>query len=310
MAWLLCGLTFVAHAADGNSLLLASTPAGATVCRKVLDREECLGKTPLNVSLDPQSGSTPKFIFKKLGYRSQQLYVDPTGPVSVTLQKSAVLPDEASVQDASLRGLQRTVSERLSRLIYGSRLADDGRLEVLGPNAVVRTPEAGTSLRFAIAIGDYQLLRKLKAAGRARGEQRFAKCLEVFKEAGAFEFFDEIRRSLAGVPLDRISFDVMYVRSGSYLDFEERQQWQSRWVGTRYTSTEQIDTYVMYVESYDVTVIRDDKTSVSYSFQVDKTAGAVGLAQQLGTVPIMTNDTGGGRYVRLDNAKLLQSMAH
>lgn len=227
----------------------------------------------------------------------------------MTLQKAALFPGAAYLQDAPLRNLQGAVNERLSKLIYGSRLADDGRLEVVGPNTVVHTPDGSTSLRLAVAIGDYQLLRKLKAAGRARGEQRFAKSLRLFDEAGVFGFFDEIRRSLAGVPLDRISFDVMYVRSASYLDFEERQQLQTRWVGTRYTSTEQIDTYVMYMESRDVTVVRDEVASVSYSFQIDKVAGAGSLAQQLGTVPITTNDTANGRYVGLDNTKLSQWMA-
>jgi len=60
---------------------------------------------------------------------------------SVTLQKSGVSRDEAGLQDASLLNVQRTVSERLSKLIYSSRIADDGRLEVFGPNTVVRTFE-------------------------------------------------------------------------------------------------------------------------------------------------------------------------
>lgn len=65
----------------------------------------------------------------------------------------------------------------------------------------------------------------------------------------------------------------------------------------------------MYMESRDVAVVRDEVASVSYSFQIDKVAGAGSLAQQLGTVPITTNDTANGRYVGLDNTKLSQWMA-
>lgn len=303
MLWLLAGIALAANAADAGQSPVTSTPSGAVVCRKVLEREECLGKTPLLLPSTTQRGSSQRYIFKKLGYRSRSLYIDAAAPVDVKLEKAPLLPDAESLQDTSLRELQRTVNERLSTLIYGSQLTDDGQLETLGPSTVYRS---GTrpALRFAVAVSNYELLRQLKTAGRKRDfYERHGANLELFIRAGAFTLFDRVRQSLAGVPLDLITFDVMYVRSAATLDFDEVQTLQRTWVGTRYSRNEQIDTYVLWMDTQDVTVVRDEKRTINYSFAVDRTA-ATGLAGQLATLTIASNDTPNGAVVRIDNAKL------
>lgn len=299
----LAGMGIAANAADVGQLPVTSTPSGAVVCRKVLEREECLGKTPLRLPANTSSGSSQRYIFKKLGYRSRSLYIDSTGSVDVKLEKAPLLPDAESLQDTSLRELQRAVNERLSKLIYGSPLTDEGRLEVLGPNTVHRTGTR-SALRFAVAVSNYELLRQLRAAGRKRDfYQRHGASLELFSKAGVFTMFDQVRHSLAGVALDQITFDVMYVRSAATLDFDEVQTLQRTWVGTRYSGNEQIDTYVLWMDTHDVTVVRDEKRTINYSFVVDRAATA-GMASQLATLPIASNDTPNGAVVRIDNARL------
>lgn len=301
--WLLAGLAPAANAADAGQSPVTSTPPGAVICRKVLEREECLGKTPLLLPAATQSGSSQRYIFKKLGYRSRSLYIDAAAPVDVKLEKAPLLPDAESLQDTSLRELQRAVNERLSKLIYGSQLTDEGQLEALGQSTVYRSGTR-SALRFAVAVSNYELLRQLKTVGRKRDfYERHGANLELFIRAGAFTLFDHVRQSLAGVPLDQITFDVMYVRSAATLDFDEVQTLQRTWVGTRYSRNEQIDTYVLWMDTQDVTVVRDEKRTINYSFAVDRTA-ATGLAGQLGTLAIASNDTPNGAVVRIDNARL------
>jgi len=303
--WLLAGLALAVDAADAGQSPVTSTPPGAVICRKVLEREECLGKTPLLLPSTTQPGSSQRYIFKKLGYRSRSLYIDidAAAPVDVKLEKALLLPDAESLQDTSLRELQRAVNERLSKLIYGSQLTDEGQLEVLGQSTVYRNGTR-SALRFAVAVSNYELLRQLKAAGRKRDfYERHGANLELFIRAGAFTLFDHVRQSLADVPLHQITFDVMYVRSAATLDFDEVQTLQRTWVGTRYSRNEQIDTYVLWMDTQDVTVVRDEKRTINYSFAVDRTA-ATGLAGQLGTLAIASNDTPNGAVVRIDNARL------
>lgn len=303
MLWVLAAMGMAANAADVAQLPVTSTPSGAVVCRKVLEREECLGKTPLLLPAHAPNGSSQRYIFRKLGYRSRSLYIDSAAPVDVKLEKAPVLPDAEALQDTSLRELQQAVNERLSKLIYGAHLTDEGHLEVLGPSTVYRSGTR-TALRFAVAVSNYELLRRLKAAGRKRDfYQRHGAILELFGSAGVFSLFDRVRQVLPGVALDEITFDVMYVRSAAVLDFEEMQTLQRSWVGTRYTRNEQIDTYVLWTDTQDVTVVRDEKRTITYSFLVGRMA-APGIAGQLGTLPIASNDTPNGAVVRIDNARL------
>lgn len=303
LLWLLGGMAMAADTADAGQLTVTSTPPGALVCRKVLEREECPGRTPLSLPADTQSGSSQRYIFKKLGYRSRSLYIDSVASVDVKLEKASLLPDAESLPDTSLRELQRAANERLSQLIYGSQLTDRGDLEILGQSTVYRIGNR-SALRFAVAVCSYDLLRQLRATGRKRDfYQRHGASLELFGRAGAFVLFDQVRQSLAGVALDEITFDVMYVRSSAALDFEEVQTLQRTWVGTRYTRNEQIDTYVLWTDTRDVTVVKDEKRAINYSFVVSR-ATAAGLARQLGTVIIASNDTPNGAVVRIDNAKL------
>lgn len=301
--WSLAGMGMAANAANVGQLPVTSRPSGAVVCRQVLEREQCLGKTPLQLPANTHSGSSQRYLFRKLGYRSRSLYLDSSAPVDVMLEKASLLPDPESLQDAALRELQRSVNERLSKLIYGSPLADEGKLEVLGPNTVYRSGTR-SALRFAVAVSNYELLRELRAVGRKRDfYQRHGASLQMFGTAGVFTLFDHVRRSLAGVPLDQITFDVMYVRSAATLDFDEVQTLQRSWVGTRYSGNEQIDTYVLWTDTHDVTVVRDEKRTINYSIVVDRTTTA-GIATQLGTLAIASNDTPNGAVVRIDNARL------
>ena len=303
------GIAYADPQANGK-ILFKSSPSGATVCKKVLDREECFGRTPLSVDIgDEGTNSSHKFIVKKIGYGTHGLYVDQeTADVSIALKKQDIFFDPDKQKDAKIRDVQRGVNERLSKLIYSSGIHAEPNFELVGQRTVYRTDE-GIVLAYPVLINSYEALRELKRAGRVRDRQkRYASTLGALNDAGVFSMFDDVLKAIAPLPLDKVLLNVMYTKSGSVLDIDQVQQFHRRHTGSYYTSygsvTHKVDSYETYATTKDVTVVRDKVVSVDYSFIVDKSvvrsAGAVKFSGVLDKIEIVTNDTPNGKYGKIE----------
>lgn len=293
----------------GRKITFTSTPAGATVCKKVLDRQECYGHTPLAIEVDLESGSK-KFIVKKLGYRSQELYVDAkTDKVAAKLEKRDLFFDPDKHKDKNLADIQRGVNEQMARIVYSSGLGSEPNFELIGQATVYKT-ERGVHLGLPVLINSYETLRKLKQAGRNRGQTRYANTMKVFNDSGVFPLFDEVIKSVSTLGLDNVVFTVAYSRSNAVLDFEQVEQIHRRYVSSYYTSTHRIDTYEVYTTKQDVTVVKDERVPVDYAFTVGmnlvRSGGRAKLIDLLDKIEVVTNDNPKNKYEKLENLTAAQ----
>jgi hypothetical protein len=287
-----------------SKMLFSSTPAGATVCRKVLDREDCFGKTPFLADMAPQSGSSMKVIVRKLGYRAREIYVEPGAQrVSIALEKRELLYDPAKQADGGLRKIQQDVNERLSQVIYQTELEGQEYFDLVGQRTIYKGGE-GVVLAFPVLVNSAEALRRLKQAGRTRDSQaRHSGAVKVLADIGVFELFDAVMASMRTLPLDRIAFNVLYSRSVAVLDFDQVEHLNQRYVGTHYTgygnTRQRVDTYEMYTTRQDVTVVRDRTVSIDYTFIVGKSTGPGKFVDLLDRIDIVTNDTPKNEYQKV-----------
>lgn len=292
--------------AAARQIRVSSTPPGATVCAKVLDREECFGKTPLVVEA-ADSGSSRKFVFRKLGYKTREQYADPaTERLSATLEKRDLLYDAGRHSDAGIRNIQRGVNDRISGLIYQSQFAGQEYFDLVGQRTVYRSAE-GIVMAFPVLINSPEALRKLKQAGRERaGQKRYAATVKILDEIGAFELFDAVMKSVSNLGLDKVAFNVLYAKSVAVLDFDQVEHINQRYIGTHYTGygnvRQRVDTYEVYTTRQDVTVVKDKTVSVDYTFIVDvKAAGSRSFRDALDRIDVVTNDTANNRYQKIES---------
>jgi hypothetical protein len=285
--------------------MFSSGPSGATVCKKVLDREECFGRTPLSVEIvDGEANSSQKFIFRKIGYKTRALYVDQkTDRVSATLEKQDVFFNPAKQKDAKTRDLQRSVNERLEKLIYTSGIHFEPNFDLFGEITVKRVDDR-FFLDYTVLINSYNSLKELKRAGRARGQKRYASTLSVFSDTGLFPMYEEVMKAISSLPLDEVAFALMFPRSGAVLDFDKVTEYSQVYTGSHYQSygnvTQKVDTYSTYATTKDVTVVKDKDKFIGYGFIVDgsiiKSAGKMKFSTLLDRIKIFTDDTPKGKF--------------
>lgn len=291
--------------ASAQKLRVSSSPSGATVCMKVLDREECLGKTPLVVDLG-DSDSSKKLVFRKLGYKTREQYAGPAaGQLSATLEKRDLLHDAGKHTDAGLRNVQRGVNERISKLVYQSEFAGQEYFDLVGQRTVYRSA-GGVVMAFPVLINSPEALRRLKQAGRERaGPKRYAATVKVLDDIGTFALFDAVMKSVSGLPLDKVAFNVLYSKSVAVLGFDQVEHINQRYIGSHYTGygnvRQRVDTYEIYTTRQDVTVVKDKTVSVDYTFIADaKSGGSRRFRDSLDGIDVVTNDTPNSRYQKVD----------
>jgi hypothetical protein len=293
------------------TISFVSDPPGATVCKKLLEREECFHGTPLQIDLEATATSSQRFLVRKLGYQTRSVLVEPTSAeIAVKLVKQDLFRAPQVHDDIKLRELQRTVNERLARVIYEDRAGREADFELVGQRGMVRA-EGTVQLVFPLLVNSYQALRKLRRAGRMRdAEKRHAAAFEAFAWAGIFDFFDDVARALAPLPVDRIVFKVLYAKSVAVLDFDQVQMLGQRYTGSYYNSiggtTQRIDTYEVFTTTQDVTVVKDQNVAIDYVFSLDLNLVRGGRLRTLDLLPRMdihTNDSRGGRYQKVSVPK-------
>ena len=307
-AWLsiaVCAGLLAGAEASAQKLRVSSTPSGATVCLKVLDREECFGKTPLVVEVG-DSDSSKRFVFRKLGYKTREQYAGSAAEhLSAALEKRDLLHDAGKHTDAELRNVQRGVNERISKLVYQSEFAGQEYFDLVGQRTVYRNAD-GIVMAFPVLINSPEALRRLKQAGRERaGQKRHAATVKVLDDIGIFALFDAVMRSVSGLPLDKVAFNVLYSRSVAVLDFDQVEHINQRYVGSHYTGygnvRQRVDTYEIYTTRQDVTVVKDKTVSVDYTFIADtKSGGSRRFRDSLDRIDVVTNDTPNSRYQKVD----------
>lgn len=287
-----------------SKVQFTSTPAGATVCKKVLDREACFGKTPLLADIGPQSGSSTKVMVRKLGYRTREIYIEPGAQkMSVALEKRDLLYDPGKQADSQLRQVQQDVNDRLSKVIYQTQFDGQQYFDLVGQRTIYKDGE-GLVLAFPVLVNSHEALRRLKQAGRARDTQaRHAATVDVLAEIGVFEVFEAVMAAVRTLPMDKIAFNVLYSRSVAVLDFDQVEHLNQRYVGTHYTgygnTRQRVDTYEMYTTRQDVTVVRDRSVSVDYTFIVGKSTGHGRFVDLLDKIEVITNDTPKSQYQKI-----------
>lgn len=288
-----------------SKVQFTSTPAGATICKKVLDRENCFGKTPLSADIGLQAGSSTKVIVKKLGYRAREVYVEPGAQkMSVALEKRDLLYDPGRHADSQLRKVQQGVNDRLSKVIYQTEFEGEKYFDLVGQRTVYKGGE-GLVLAFPVLVNSPEALRRLKQAGRARDTQaRHAGTVDVLADIGVFDVFEAVMAAVSTLPLDKIAFNVLYSRSVAVLDFDQVEHLNQRYIGSHYTGygnvRQRVDTYEMYTTRQDVTVVRDKTVSVDYTFVVGKSAGRGKFVDLLDRIDIVTNDTPKNQYQKIE----------
>jgi hypothetical protein len=295
----------VAHGECSDSKVqLGSTPAGAIVCKKVLDREECFGKTPLLADVGSQSASSTKVIVRKFGYRAREIYIEPGAQqMSVTLEKRDLLYDPGKQADSRLRRVQQEVNDRLSKVIYRAEFQAERYLDLVGQRTIYKDGE-GLVLAFPVLVNSADALRRLKQAGRARNTQaRHAAAVEVLADIGVFEVFEAVMAAVWTLPVDKIAFNVLYSKSVAVLDFDQIEHLNRRYVGTHYTgygdTRQRVDTYEIYTTRQDVTVVKDKTLSVDYTFVVGKSIGSGKFVDLLDKIDVVTNDTPKNQYQKV-----------
>lgn len=291
--------------APARKIRVDSTPPGATVCAKVLDREECFGRTPLVVDA-ADSDSSKKFVFRKLGYKTREQYAEPTTErLSAVLEKRDLLYDAEKHADARIRNIQRRVNDRISGLIYKSQFAGQEYFDLVGQRTVYRRAEE-IVMAFPVLINSPEALRRLKQAGRERSSQeRYAATAKILDEIGAFELFDAVMESVSNLGLDKVAFNVLYAKSVAVLDFDQVEHINHRYIGTHYTGygsvRQQVDTYEVYTTRQDVTVVKDKTVSIDYTYIVDmNAAGSRSFRNALDRIDVVTNDTPNNQYQKIE----------
>lgn len=303
-----CALVLpVTDSIAGGKVQLSSSPAGATVCKKVLDREDCFGKTPLFIEVEADSST--KLIFRKLGYKARELYVEPnTGKVSIALEKRDLLFDPGKHADSNVRIIQQNVNDQLSKLIYQVQFEGEKYFDLVGQRTVFKGGE-GTVLAFPVLINSPEALRKLKQAGRARDPQkRYAGTVDVLDDIGVFSLFEAVMKSVSMLPLDKIAFNVLYSKSVAVLDVDQIENINRRYTGSYYTEygsvRHRVDKYETYTTRQNVTVVRDKAVSIDYTFVIGKNVGRFAgqgrFLDLLDKIDIITNDTPDNQYQRIE----------
>lgn len=303
-----------ADSQESRKIMFSSDPSGVTVCKKVLDREKCFGRTPLSVEVvDGDANSSQKFIFRKIGYKTRGLYVDQKmDKVSATLEKQGVFLDPVKQKDANTRDLQRSVNERLEKLIYSSDFNFEPNFDLFGEITVNKIDDR-FSLNYTVLINSYNSLKELNRAGRARGQKRYASTLSVFNDAGLFPMYDEILKAISSLSLDEVAFEVMFPRSCAVLDFEQVKVYSEVYTGSHYNSygnvTQKVDTYTTYATTKDVTAVKDEVNFIGYKFIVDRniirSAGMEKFSTLLDRIKICTDDTPKGKFEFIQNPAIL-----
>ena len=289
-----------------RAVTFKSSPPAAFVCKKILKREECLGKTPLSINLELATATTSKrFLVKKLGYRSEQILVDANSvTIMVNLKKRDLFYAPDLHKDLKLKQVQKLVNAKISDVIYSNKRDGIPGYQLTGQLKVFRS-KSGILLGFPLIINSAKELKRLKKAGRIRNTQRrHQSTINELNATGVFELFGDISKTLSAIPLDAIVFNVFYSKSKAVLDVNQVQQ-VSQYYSHSYTTgygdvVQKVDVYKSYTYTRDNTVVKDTVKTVDYRFVVDKNVLALTLKtpfyELLTKLNIATNDGRKNRY--------------
>ena len=309
-ASLFIGISNVVQAGDltKHSVFFESVPSGASVCKTVLKRVDCIGKTPLRTEVELYGrASSSRFTIKKIGYESKETIIDSgTSKIAVSLNKSDLFYNPNKHDDTKSRSIQKALNNRLSELIYSYKHSTHPNFKLIGNRKVIKSRQ-GIIVKFPILINDYAVLKKMKKSGRIRNyKKRYANTMKTLNEYGIFPFFDLVIREIRSLPIDEVVFDIVYPSSKTVLDFKQVQRVGQTYSHSDYSnkagSRVRKDYYKSYTTTSNVTVTKDKNQLINYSFiltigNFNKTAN---MYKDLDKIIIYTNDTHKNEYKKID----------
>jgi hypothetical protein len=282
------------------------------VCHKIVRREECIGRTPIAVTVRFDGPTeSKKFRIKKIGYETLDLYVDASArSVATTLERSRIFRDPETQTEERLKAVQSEVNRRLSQIIYAQDLEVDPDFVLIGERSVYRTKD-GLTLSFPVLVNNPKVLKELRKAGRIPnvGTRRLS-TLKVLNESGVFGLFDAISRSSDTLPVDFVVFHATYPRSRAALDQKQVTRYKQHYVGSYYTNygdvTHRVDKYETRAATRNETVVKESSSIVEYLFAARAGASASQKAWSFGenlrNMRVVTNDGARGGYESVDLA--------
>ncbi len=302
----LMATSVVTRADTQRQVKFISDPGGAIVCKKAARSETCFGKTPLSLDLEfANLNESQRLYIYKTGYESKEVQVGPdSNKISVKLEKQELFPNPGEQENNDLKKLQEAINSRVGNAIYSYKDGMDQNFQLIGMMDVF-LHENQRIFNFSVLVNNASVLRKLKKASRMRNQQKkHRSIMETLDQDGIFDFFNMIARSVASLPIDVIEFNVMFSKAQAVLDFDQVQEYRSRWSGRSCSGTGSsqycVDRYDIYTVTRDVTVVDDKDVTVNYAFMADpKTLGPFldsGIYGHLDKVNIYTNDNRKNTY--------------
>jgi len=282
-----------------RSIPITSSPPSATICKKLLRRQECFGQTPQILEIEfGNKNESKKLVLQKLGFHEKEILVNASSKqVKVDLVKMNIFADADVHSDPKLANLQKQVNLRLSRFIYASDQLDDTGFQVIGKFKILKLNEIKI-LKFSTLINDINTLRELKKAGRIRNEEKRNKgIMDAFNKNRIFEYFDMIVSQLKDLPIDKAEFNVVFSKSKTVLGFKQIEQLNQRLVDVTYKETntgqQRIETWEFYTIKKDISVLNDRSAEIEYTFlsnlDLFSNAGTT-LFKALSEISIFSND--------------------
>jgi len=285
---LVCSLNVLAD--TQNTISFDSTPDGAVVCKKVLKRETCYGKTPIQLDISFNNiNETKKYIIYKVGYEPSIIQVTPnTKEVNFALSKQSLFPNPEHFQNSELKALQAAINSQLNHAIYKRGHGNEQNFHLTGQIEAFKNGDL-TGMKFNILFNNYSVLKDIKKASRKSDEvQKHAALMRAFNEHGAFTFFNTIAEAVATLPLDIIEFDLTYSAMQVVLDYVQINQ--SRLVLCTYCYGDLKTTR----STKNITILKDEEVIVDYIFLANheqlRSAENKGIYENLHQFEIFTNN--------------------
>lgn len=255
-----------------RSIPITSSPPGATICKKLLKRQECFGQTPRKLEIEfGSTNESKKLVLQKLGFHEKEILVNASlKQVKVDLVKMNIFADADVYSDPELANLQKQVNLRLSRFIYASDKLDGTSFQVIGKFKILKLNEMKI-LKFSTLINNINTLYELKKAGRVRNEEKRNKgIMDTFNKNKVFKYFDIVVSQLKDLPIDKAEYNVVFSKSKSVLGFKQIEQVHQRLVDVTYKETntgqQRIETWQFYTTKKDISVLNDRSAEIEYTF--------------------------------------------
>jgi hypothetical protein len=271
-----------------RNIQFTSNPSGVLVCQKILRKEECLGKTPLNRNFMFNSqASTKKMVFRRFGYQTAEIIIDSsTDRAHVPLKKRDIISSSMSLSSDSQKQVTDEVTSTLLGLIYQADSAADYRFDIAGK--VTLTIADKSLLQLSVLVSDKNSHEKLRKANRTRNiSAKHNNVLDVFKELRIIDFFTDVAHHTQE-HIEEYSFNIVYSQNRAALGFEQVHYYTQYYTGSYYTRQAgeyiRVDKFDVLKHAKDETVVRPEGVSELIEYNFTFSASTVSQNQPLNAV--------------------------